>query len=101
MCEGNMSYNNIRSNTITSRKPVLVERGVCGAVSNNAVWKVIRVREIYASYFSAKGAVHWPLIYTRFFEKHIKKVLLRTNHIKLKSVFSSSCYLFLHSLIQK
>lgn len=59
-------HNFIRRNTRTRREPVPVSEGEVSLLqglrrvgSNNAAREAIRVRETYASYFSAEGAVPW------------------------------------------
>ena len=59
-------HNYVRRNTRTRREPVPVSEGEVSVLhdlrrvgSNNAAQEAIRVREIYASYFSAEGAVPW------------------------------------------
>lgn len=59
-------HNYIRRNTTTMREPVPASQGETSVLqglrrvgSNNAAREAIRVRETYASYFSAEGAVLW------------------------------------------
>ena len=59
-------HNYIRRNTRSRREPVPVSEGEVSVLqdlrrvgSNNAAREAIRVRETYASYFSAEGAVPW------------------------------------------
>lgn len=59
-------HNYLRRSTRTRREPVAVSEGEMSVLqdirrvgSNNAAREAIRVRETYASYFAAEGAVPW------------------------------------------